>query len=124
MESAMLEQLIRDYRTYAAAHGEPNDGTPDWAERVNQAADHMLLIARAVGASGSHAIARFGELIHAEDPHLSEWAAHHLLDFMEPPAELRDAALSVIERAAEASTPAGFEEKLWLENWRGESQDE
>lgn len=119
-----IQQLLDTYRAHAEEHGQPNDGSRTWSVRVNHAADQMLLIARRVAGRGPEAVAQFGELIGAEDPHLSLWAAHHMLDFMEPPPVIREAALSIIERAASQPSRAAFSEKLWLENYRGEVQDE
>lgn len=119
-----IQELVETYRAHAEEHAQPNDGSIAWTVRVNRAADQMLLIARKVARSGPQAVVTFGELVNADDQHLSLWAAHHVLDFMEPPPRVRDAALSVIQRAAEAPDPSSFEEHLWLENYQAELQDE
>ncbi|MGZ4810563.1 MAG: hypothetical protein ACXVH7_12085 [Thermoanaerobaculia bacterium] len=124
MESGTIAQLLDEYRSHAAAHCEPNDGTQSWVSRVNHAADQMLLIARRVADAGPGAVARFSELVDAADPRLSISAAHHVLDFMQPSANVRDAALAVIEREAQRQTPEAPGERLWLDNWRAEQQDE
>lgn len=118
--SESIADLLAAYRLHAAAHAETNDGSAAWVERVNHAADEMLLIARRVAGAGPDAVARFAGMMHTEDPTLSRWAAHHVLDFMEPALPIREAALGLIERAA--LDDAG--ERLWLENYRGELQDE
>jgi len=119
-----IQELVDTYRAHAEEHAQPNDGSMAWTVRVNRAADQMLLIARKVAGQGPEAVEKFGELVKTDDPHLSLWAAHHVLDFMEPPPAVREAALSVIERAADMPSPAAFEEQLWLENYRAELQDE
>lgn len=124
MESRAIDELLSSYRASAAAHHEPNDGSAAWIARVNRAADQMLLIARRVADSGPDAVARFAELVQSDDPHLSVWAAHHLLDFMQMPVAIRESALAVIERAAGQPSPQSAGEQSWLENWRDEQQDE
>lgn len=120
MNDAAWTPLIEDYRASARAYAEPDDGTEAWSARVNEAADRMIVIARRVASAGPEAVAGFSELVGGSDPQVARWAAHHLLDFMEPPAAAREAALALIERAALSSSG----EEVWLENWRGETQDE
>ena len=119
-----VEQLIHEYRTCAAAHYEPNDGSSGWIQRVNHAADRMITIARHIAGTGPDGITRFATLLDRDDPHVAGWAAHHLLDFMSPDDATRTAALSIIERAAQSNTVESLGEKTWLENWRAEQQDE
>lgn len=124
MEHPTIDQLIEEYRSCAAAHHEPNDGSPSWTARVNRAADRMLLISRHVASAGPDAVTRFADLLQAGDPQLSIAAAHHLLDFMEADLAARDRALAIIERAAQGESGQAAGERLWLDNWRAEQQDE
>ena len=122
MES--IDRLISEYRAAAQAHNEPDDGTPSWALRVNRAADRMIMISRQVASSGVDAINEFGQLVKSDDPILALWAAHHLLDFMEPAEPVRDTALSLIERVAASDSEDALAERIWLENFNDEMQDE
>ncbi len=124
MQRAVIDRLVGEYRSAATAHNEPNDGSTAWITRVNQAAGRMVLIARELAGGGAEAVAALAQLVQSEDQHLSVWAAHHLLDFGEPNEAARTQALSVIERAAQGDGAQAYGERLWLENWRAEQQDE
>ena len=119
-----IDRLISEYRAAASAHNEPDDGTSSWAERVNRAADRMMLISRQVASAGPDAVSEFGQLVGSDDPVVALWAAHHLLDFMNPQEPARDRALSVIRNVADSNRADASAEKEWLENWEAELQDE
>jgi hypothetical protein len=124
MDVQSIEQLIGEYRSCADAHNEPGDGSDSWVERVNHAADRMIVIARRVAEGGPEAVSRFGSLLQTDRPHVSLWAAHHLLDFMNPDPGAREAALALIERTATGEGVLASGEKHWLDNWVAEQQDE
>lgn len=111
----MIASLVQQYQSAATALNEPNDGTAAWLARVNEAADRMIVISREIASAGPEAVAEFARLISSNDRELALRAAHHLLDFMEPRQDVRDAALALIE---------GSGDRTWLENWSAEQQDE
>lgn len=124
MRDQDIQHLLDAYRWAAISHEEPDDGTKDWRSRVNRAANRMLIISRQLAAAGPEGTEAFARLLRAEDPIISIPAAHHLLDFMHPDEVMRRQALSLIEKAAQPNTPEAYGEKVWLENWRSELQDE
>ena len=82
--------------------------------------DRMLHIAREVAGRGPDAVASFARLLTVDDPRVKRQAAHHLLDFMEPSEASRERALAIIEQAAGDAV----DERLWLESFRAEQQNE
>jgi hypothetical protein len=124
MQPSLIENLIAEYRSAALLHSQPGDGTAASLTRCNKAADRMVVISREIAAGGREAVAVFADLLTSSDPHLSIWAAHHLLDFMHPDDGARIQALSLIERNAQGSSPQAVGDQVWLENWSAEQQDE
>ena len=82
--------------------------------------DRMLHIAREVAGRGPEAVASFARLLSVDDLRVKRQAAHHLLDFMEPSETSREQAMTIIEQAA-GETP---DERLWLESFQAEGQNE
>ncbi|HYM60014.1 MAG TPA: hypothetical protein VEZ11_03885 [Thermoanaerobaculia bacterium] len=123
MTPADIDILLSEYRAATFAHLEPNDGTDDWIQRVNEAAGRMVVIAKEVGDLGSPAVDDFASLL-GEEGELSIHAAHHILDFMHPGDVARGLALALIEQAATGESLDAICERTWLENWQAEQQNE
>lgn len=124
MKETAIEHLVHEFTTVVAAHDQPFDGSGDWRLRVNDASTRMVILAREVAARGPDAVRQFSRLVADADPRLSLAAAHHLLDFMDPDPEARDAAMLVVRRSAASSAPEAAAERAWLESWSAEQQDE
>ena len=82
--------------------------------------DRMLHIAREVAGRGPDAVASFARLLSTDDARVQRQAAHHLLDFMEPNDASRERAMAIIEQAAGNAA----DERLWLESFQAEQQNE
>ncbi len=124
MKETAIEHLVHEFEAASAVHSQPFDGSGDWRSRVNDAATRMVVISREIASRGPEAVAHFAQLVSSEDRQLSLWAAHHLLDFMEPDPAARETAMLVVQRTAEDGSPEAAAEKLWLESWKAEQQDE
>ncbi|HVR39493.1 MAG TPA: hypothetical protein VMU84_10390 [Thermoanaerobaculia bacterium] len=105
-----VDDLLRAYQSAATLHSQSDDRT-----RTNEAATRMVVLSREIAAAGPSAVTAFAQFVRSDDTHLALWAAHHLIDFMEPDEPSRTNALALIENARDTG---------WLENWRAEAQDE
>jgi hypothetical protein len=124
MKESAVEHLVHEFESAVAEQHQPFDGSGDWRIRVNEAATRMIVISREIAGRGPGAVAEFAKLVESKDRHLALWAAHHMLDFMEPDAACRAAAMTVVERTASGDGPESAVEKFWLESWKAEQQDE
>jgi hypothetical protein len=108
--------LLQRYRELAEAHASTDYGSPDSVARANVAADELHSIAKTFAERDPQSWGEFACLL--EHPASASWAAHHLLEVICAPGELRERALRVVELAAERSDPNGVGERLWLREWR------
>lgn len=124
MNESAIDHLLREFESASAAHDQPFDGSGDWRERVNDASTRMIVVSREIASRGPDAVRRFAHLVESGDVHLRVRAANHMLDFMDPEPDLRESAMLLVRRTAEGDSADSAAEKLWLENWKAEQQDE
>ena len=84
----------------------------------NRAADRLRSIAKAIAARGPRATEGFSLLLSDPDAPQASWAAHHLLELMNPDESQEERALAIITALAEGQTAYALGTRMWLENWR------
>jgi hypothetical protein len=97
------DELINRYLLAAAEHWESFKAhglDRSAVRRGNQAADDMRRLATEIGAAGSAAMQAFGRLLDEPRNGVQGWAAFHVLEVMQAPADLVDRALRVLEMIA------------------------
>jgi hypothetical protein len=117
-----IKKLVTRYREFAGVHANTDFGDARSVKRANDAADKMLLIALEVSRFGELGLVAFAGLLDDPTDKAEVWAAHHILERMNPDELLAQRALRVIE---DYSTSDGLDadgEKLWLEQWKSKQQ--
>ena len=111
------DELIQEYRACQAVQSCIDFSSKGSINASNKAADRMRAIATTISKS-PEAVTLFGNLLAAQEPQLQLWAAHHLLEIMNPDNSTKSSALSIIENASRGDDANALGERLWLDAWR------
>ena len=107
---------MNDYRRHATVHASVEYGDKASVRRGNAAADAMRAIAQTIAGSGKPAVLQFATFL--DDPVVSGWAAHHLIEVMNAEPTLVQRAVAVIEERSQGDDVIALGERTWLEAWR------
>lgn len=110
------EVLIREYVAHQLVHAKIDFSNRASVMAGNRAADRMRSIASALSTSVAGQDA-FERLLTSPNSGLALWAAHHLLELMNPAEAVQETALVLIASAAEGDSANALGEAMWLESW-------
>ena len=113
-----LGPLLEEYVSFAREHRLTNYGSRVSVRAGNHAADRLRSIAKAIAARGPRATEAFSHLLSDPDAPQASWAAHHLLELMNPDESQLERALAILTALAEGPTAYALGTRIWLENWR------
>ena len=113
-----IKKLLARYKEFARTHANTDYGDSRSVKRANNAADKMLLIALEASRTGEESLAAFAELLDEPADKIQLWAAHHILERMNPNKPLAQHALSVIQDYSTRDDLGAYGEKMWLSDWK------
>jgi hypothetical protein len=109
-----VNKLITDYKKLSKIHSEIDYADKNSVRKGNKTVDKMISIAEKINKNPS-GIFEFRKLLNDTDDHISLWASHHILEYMDYSNQDESTALKHIKRAAKNE----YGEKIWLEEWKG-----
>jgi hypothetical protein len=112
-----INNLITEYKKQSQIHSKIDYDDKSSVIRGNKAVDKMISIAKEINEHPS-GIFEFRNLLNAKDDHLSLWASHHILEYMDYSSQDESTALKHIEKAAKNE----YGEEIWLEEWKGKKK--
>jgi hypothetical protein len=111
-----MNAAIQRYREAAAIHTAIEYGSPASVRRGSRAVAIMRGIAASIARESEDVRNTFYSLMH-EGGAISLWVAHHILEIVGGPANVRKAALARIEEESHRTDAQGMGERMWLADY-------